>query len=185
MTEFLETILPLFLDDLRDELTHLELNDLNESVLRHLFARRARQCRPKCHIHVEWDRIDLVITDDHTINIIEFKYYVHRFRRQLLSQEVVVKGYPSTKNRAEFNHSVETLRKQRESLRAKFDSHVAVNAYFVLYFADPPELDGEQSFGHFYKDCLANEARWCNVKTLGERHIASNRHATCCLLKIN
>ncbi len=182
MSALIKRTLKAALDDLYDDLGFLELNDLNESVLRHFFARQLRR-KCKCNIHVEWKNIDLVITHRKAIDLIEFKYFVHRFSRELFGSTENRKGWASSKNRSEFESSRKLLQQRRNECEKTHSGNVSVKAYLILVFSDPEALEPARKFEWYYRDVLEDRANWRSTFSFKELRIAQERTVTCCLIE--
>ena len=182
MSNLIKRTLKATLDDLRKDLSLLELNDLNESVLRHIFARQLRR-KNKCDIHVEWENIDLVITQSNAIDLIEFKYFVHRFSRELFGSKEKRKGWASSKNRSEFESSRKLLQQRRNECEKNLGDNFCVKAYLILVLSDPETLDRTRKFKWYYRDLLKDHANWRSSFSFRDLRSEQKRTVTCCLIE--
>jgi len=125
-------------------------------VFRFFFARQLQRDLPVCRLHTEWNRIDLVVQQQDKIALIEFKFYVHRRRHSLLDESYCYKGGPSSKNRKEFNRSIQQLNEAASKLPSSYTQFKPENlqAFLVLLYADP--VDAKRTFRNAYRDITSN-----------------------------
>jgi len=85
----------------------------NESVFRFLYSRAIATLEPDVTQLVECSRIDLVLYRRSERAFVEFKFYIHSVAYDSVTGEKLgKKGYPSLKNRREFENCVKALRQR-------------------------------------------------------------------------
>jgi hypothetical protein len=116
---------------IKAEVALMPLTRWNESVLRFMYSGAVARLGQDVTQFVECSKIDLVFHRKSERAFVEFKFYTHSTKYDALSGiETGMKGYPSSKNRREFQRCVETLR------RRPVDSYKVLKLV-ALFYADP------------------------------------------------
>jgi hypothetical protein len=117
-------------DQFKAEEVSMPLARWNESVFRFFYSRAVAALEGDVTQLTECMRIDLVLHRRSERAFVEFKFYTHSVRYDSITgRKLGKKGYPSLKNRREFENCVKTLRQQ--SVRPE------VLKLVVLFYADP------------------------------------------------
>lgn len=144
MRQLLITAFKDALDQIKAEVAFMPLTRLNESVFRFMYSRAvATRERDVTHF-VECSKIDLVLHSKGKRAFVEFKFYTHSTAYDPLSGiKTRMKGFPSAKNRQEFERCVETLRGR--SVPPEVLKLVA------LFYADPVSTT-KKTYESYYGD---------------------------------
>lgn len=136
ITAFKNTVAQILLD-----LAQMPTDRWNESVFRFMFSRAVTQAATErgvdVHQFFECERVDIVLRKNGDRAFIEFKFYIHSPKYDVLSgANLGRKGYPSNKNVSEFTNCVQTLR----ALPVPPD----VLKMVALFYADPVKATGRR-----------------------------------------
>jgi hypothetical protein len=102
----------------------------NESVFRFFYCRAIAKLEPDVTQLVECSRIDLVLHRRSERAFVEFKFYTHSVAYNSITGKMGrTKGYPSLKNRREFENCVKALRQR--------PGPPEVLKLVALFYADP------------------------------------------------
>lgn len=169
------------------ELSQTPLPHFTESVFRYLFVRSLLRLYPNVRCETEWKRCDLLFFDSLGPAVIEFKFYVHNYHRDLSGKTRYRKGGAGEKNFGEFCRCVEKL-STLDSQKWGHDngSHIR-NRYIVLAYADADELDGPNSYGTWYDylhlpERIANQAEVIRLVHFQDAGCPMTKHCMRCSL---
>lgn len=129
---------------IKAEVALMPLTRWNESVFRFMYSRAVATREPDVTQFVECSRIDLVLHRKSERAFVEFKFYTHSTAYDPLSGiKTRMKGFPSAKNRQEFERCVETLRGRSVAPE--------VLKLVALFYADPVSTTNK-TYESYYGD---------------------------------
>jgi hypothetical protein len=139
------------ISQIRAEEVRMPLDRWNESVFRFFYSRSVTLLEPGVTQLVECNRIDLVLHRGNERAFVEFKFYTHSVRHDAVAgNQTGMKGFPSIKNRLEFNNCVDMLRLRPEppgglKVVARFyaDPVVANQKTYEEYYGDDSGIEDE------------------------------------------
>jgi len=129
-------------DQIKADMAMMPLTRWNESVFRFIFSRAVTKRDPEITQFFECNRIDLVLHRKSERAFVEFKFYIHSPRCDLLSgAERGMKGGAGNKNFGEFKKCVRALKRRPNAhgvlkLVALFYSDPATRAKYDAYYGD-------------------------------------------------
>src|ERR1700693_741826 len=114
----------------------------NESVFRFMYSRALAAREPDVGQFFECSKIDLVLHRGSDRALVEFKFYSHSVAYDVMSGDRTGrKGFPSAKNRREFENSVSILRQRSVPPTAM--------KLVALFYADPV-TSRPNAYGKYY-----------------------------------
>src|SRR5271167_218679 len=161
MRQLLITAFEDAVEQIRAGEARMPLDRWNESVFRFMYSQAVAIREPDVKQFIECSRIDLVLHRKSERAFVEFKFYTHSTAYDpLLGIRTRMKGFPSAKNRQEFENCVETLRQQSVAPE--------VLKLIALFYADPVGAS-EKTCEKYYGDgsCVEDELKIRQLVSIG------------------